>query len=481
MSAGIRSTCAASATTSARRSSSRRRRSRASGTSRIAPTAPRRWRGGSRRWRPAASAGSGSTATSGTAPRTASSDPDGHRIELFYESERYTAPPEIKPALKNQPHRYPGRGVGVRHLDHVNFLAVDPGENRVFCEQYLGLRLTEQIVLDNGDEAGVWLASSQKSYDLTYTRDVTGTHGRLHHIAFFVDQREDVLRAADIFLEHGIVMESGPHKHAIQQTFFLYTYEPGGNRIEVCAGGFLILAPDHEPVVWTQAERAKGQAWGMQTVASFHIKGTPPGARGGSASCPCRTLSRSPPLARASWCAAATTCTCTSSPTSPSGASTTSRSRSASSSSGWRASCSSRTTRRPRSAPRSCRAAVPGIHALGAISLNAGVGGLNAQAVEIAARGGARIVWLPTVDSENEAERGRPQAGQAAGLAQDPGRVHRRRRRRRARAADAGRPRARARGRRAARSRAGDRAPRPGRDPHARSTPLWPPGSRTSS
>ncbi len=49
------------------------------------------------------------------------------------------------------------------------------------------------------------------------------------------------------------------------------------------------------------------------------------------------------------------------------------------------------------------RAAVPGVRALGAITLNNGVGGLNALAVEIAAREGARIVWLPTVDSENEA------------------------------------------------------------------------------
>ena len=95
-----------------------------------------------------------------------------------------------------------------------------------------------------------------------------------------------MLRAADIFLEHGIVMESGPHKHAIQQTFFLYTYEPGGNRIEVCAGGFLIFAPDHEPVVWSQAERAKGQAWGMQTVAVVPHQGDAAGARGGRASCP---------------------------------------------------------------------------------------------------------------------------------------------------------------------------------------------------
>ena len=63
----------------------------------------------------------------------------------------------------------------MRHLDHVNFLAVDPGENRAFLEQNLGLRLTEQIVLDDGTEAGVWLASNQKSYDLTYTRDLTQT------------------------------------------------------------------------------------------------------------------------------------------------------------------------------------------------------------------------------------------------------------------------------------------------------------------
>jgi hypothetical protein len=51
---------------------------------------------------------------------------------------------------------------------------------------------------------------------------------------------------------------------------------------------------------------------------------------------------------------------------------------------------------------------VPGVDALGAITLNAGVGGLNALAVEIAGREGARIVWLPTVDSENEASEDGP-------------------------------------------------------------------------
>ncbi|MFZ0380686.1 MAG: DUF6282 family protein [Solirubrobacteraceae bacterium] len=48
------------------------------------------------------------------------------------------------------------------------------------------------------------------------------------------------------------------------------------------------------------------------------------------------------------------------------------------------------------------RTAVPGINVLGAIALNRAVGGINPLAVEIAAREGARTVWLPTVDSVNE-------------------------------------------------------------------------------
>jgi hypothetical protein len=89
-----------------------------------------------------------------------------------------------------------------------------------------------------------------------------------------------VLRAADIALENGVFIETGPHKHAIQQTFFLYLYEPGGNRVEVAnAGARLILAPDWKTIVWNEAERKKGQAWGLKTIESFHSHGTPPAPR----------------------------------------------------------------------------------------------------------------------------------------------------------------------------------------------------------
>uniref|UniRef100_UPI0026ECBFD4 DUF6282 family protein n=1 Tax=Limnochorda pilosa TaxID=1555112 RepID=UPI0026ECBFD4 len=45
---------------------------------------------------------------------------------------------------------------------------------------------------------------------------------------------------------------------------------------------------------------------------------------------------------------------------------------------------------------------VPGVRVLGSVTLNALAGGMTPMAVEIAAREGARLVWFPTVDSENE-------------------------------------------------------------------------------
>jgi catechol 2,3-dioxygenase len=213
----------------------------------------------------------------GHGPAFLCQDPDGHKVELYYETEWYQAPPELRPALKNQSSRFPARGINVRRLDHLNCLAVDIKANRIFFQDYLGCRLTEQIVMNDGSEAGMWLTVSNKSYDFAYTRDHTGTRGRFHHVTYAVDSREEVLRAADICLEEGIFIETGPHKHAVQQTFFLYVYEPGGNRVEVdSAGARLILAPDWKPIVWTEAERAKGQAWGLKTVESFHTYGTPP-------------------------------------------------------------------------------------------------------------------------------------------------------------------------------------------------------------
>jgi Family of unknown function (DUF6282) len=54
----------------------------------------------------------------------------------------------------------------------------------------------------------------------------------------------------------------------------------------------------------------------------------------------------------------------------------------------------------------------PGVRVIGTLTLNRAVGGMNALAVEVAAREGARIVWMPTVDSPAEtAGRTEPKEG----------------------------------------------------------------------
>ena len=204
-------------------------------------------------------------------------DPDGHIFEIYYDTRRFVADRESRAALKNIASRYHGQGVCVRRIDHVNLLARDVSVIRDWLPRALGSRVTELIALDNGRLGGCWFTVNNKSYDIAYTEDHTGTAGRFHHVTYAVDQREDVLRAADIFLENGVHIETGPHKHAVQGTFFLYVYEPAGNRVEVAnAGARLILAPDWEPVVWTESDRKKGQAWGLKTIESFHTHGTPP-------------------------------------------------------------------------------------------------------------------------------------------------------------------------------------------------------------
>ena len=104
---------------------------------------------------------------------------------------------------------------------------------------------------------------------------MTSGSGRLHHFAFVVDTREEVLRAAEIMADARIYIEAGPSRHTAIQGFYLYTREPGGNRIEVANGGYLVLDPDAETYVWTIDEWKQKPGWGAPIPPEFHVYGTP--------------------------------------------------------------------------------------------------------------------------------------------------------------------------------------------------------------
>ncbi|MEO1680198.1 MAG: VOC family protein [Pseudomonadota bacterium] len=204
-------------------------------------------------------------------------DPFGHVFELYWDTRKYVAEGAEIPALKNNASRFHATGACPRRLDHVNLLSEDVTEFRRFMVTCLGARVTEYIQLDNGRIGGCWFTVNNKTYDLACTEEHGGGMGRLHHVTYATDQREDILRAADILLENGVHIETGPHKHAIQGTFFLYVWEPAGNRVELAnSGARLILDPNWQPVCWTETDRKKGQAWGLKTIETFHTHGTPP-------------------------------------------------------------------------------------------------------------------------------------------------------------------------------------------------------------
>ncbi len=63
----------------------------------------------------------------------------------------------LRPALKNQASRFPDNGIGLRRIDHINLLAADVRLNRIFMQEALGGRMTEQMIFDDGSEKASWL------------------------------------------------------------------------------------------------------------------------------------------------------------------------------------------------------------------------------------------------------------------------------------------------------------------------------------
>jgi len=205
-------------------------------------------------------------------------DPDGHNIELLWEVEYYQAPPEKRTELLNRPQKRPLRGIPVRRLDHVNMLNSNVRTSREFMQENLGFRLRENIILNDNTEAAAWLSVSNLVHEIAYLGDRTGAKGRLHHICYWYGYPQHLADLSDILVENGVKIEAGPGKHGVSQAYFLYVFEPGGNRVELFGdAGYLIFDPDWKPVTWREHQLEKGIIWyGSPLPAEYFLYGTPP-------------------------------------------------------------------------------------------------------------------------------------------------------------------------------------------------------------
>lgn len=188
--------------------------------------------------------------------------PTGHCFELYHEIERPRGPHSARSRLKTNSSRAWARGISPRRIDHVNVTTSDPGAMSRWLREQMGFGTRELIRLDDGTEVAIWLGVSALSHDIAVMPDGGGRSDGFHHVAYCLDDAQDVLRAADILSENDIEIDGGPGRHGISQAIFLYARDPGsGHRLELFSGGYLVLDPDWEPIVWSQDEVATAQTW----------------------------------------------------------------------------------------------------------------------------------------------------------------------------------------------------------------------------
>ena len=115
--------------------------------------------------------------------------------------------------------------------------------------------------------------TGERGHDMAIVPELPGLRGRVNHIAFWLDQRVELYRAADVLVDAGIPIEFGPGRHGLGEQEYLYFREPSGLRVEFNAGGYRLSQPDWEPVVWTIDQGAnvwyKNQAMPTSMFESF--------------------------------------------------------------------------------------------------------------------------------------------------------------------------------------------------------------------
>jgi catechol 2,3-dioxygenase len=173
--------------------------------------------------------------------------PTGHELEVVHSLARVGS---LLPRVNPPPEPAGLLGVHPPRLDHVHVTAEEVGPATTFFAQVLGFRVTEKLVGRSGALLGTWLERSHTPCDLAITR---GPNGGLHHFGFWLDDWDQIRRAADVLASQAVAIESGPTRHGITRSLALNFFDPFGNRNQVLTGGYR-RDPGDEPTIWTEEE-----------------------------------------------------------------------------------------------------------------------------------------------------------------------------------------------------------------------------------
>lgn len=192
--------------------------------------------------------------------------PSGHRFELYYDMDKTPGDESRKSVLKNQTYKSWAKGVSPRRIDHVNLqTSQDNTEIVNYLKEALGFKLREYFVNPDDIPVASWLSVTNLVHDVAImSTPRSKAPNEMHHIAYWLDNSQDLLRAADILCEAEVPFV-GPGKHGISQAMYIYVKDPGsGLRLEIFTNSYLIFEPDWEPIKWTYEEYLKNGSsyWG---------------------------------------------------------------------------------------------------------------------------------------------------------------------------------------------------------------------------
>lgn len=182
--------------------------------------------------------------------------PNGQIQEVFWETVLYDAPDHLASPFPARPQRYTAKGAAARYLDHVNFPAEDPLQDAEWYGRTMGINLKEWTELREAPVTIFATLGTEGAFELALLRDTSGIGGRFHHLALWVDQWNDVIRAAELLRDNGVTIEWGPGRHGHGESMSVYVREPGGMRIEIVSGGIKNPLPDWEPQKWNPEDGA---------------------------------------------------------------------------------------------------------------------------------------------------------------------------------------------------------------------------------
>jgi catechol 2,3 dioxygenase len=192
----------------------------------------------------------------------------GHSFELYYDVEKPAAPEGQRSPLKTSNYRAWDHGISPRRIDHVNIITDNTQATEECLQDLLGFQTRERARVD-GEILGSWMAITSLSHDISILRDAERRPARFHHVAYYLDNYQDLLRGLDILAEHRIDVDSGPGRHGISQAVYSYVRDPAsGHRVELFSGGYHVFDPDWEPVEWCDDEVELGMVlWGEHDLS----------------------------------------------------------------------------------------------------------------------------------------------------------------------------------------------------------------------